>query len=56
MIAAGGDQDVVRLDVAVDQACFVRGVERVTGLGEDAQRAPDSSWRATMRSLDSGRG
>ena len=41
MVAAGGDQDVVRLDVAVDQAGLVRGVERVTRLGEDAQRPAD---------------
>jgi hypothetical protein len=33
------DQDVRGLDVAVDEAAFVRGVERVGDLGDDARRA-----------------
>ena len=37
---ATADQDVLRLDVAVDQARLVRGVERLGDRVQDPQRAP----------------
>jgi hypothetical protein len=41
VVAARGNEDVVGLDVAVDQAGLVRGVERVGGLREDPERPAD---------------
>ena len=38
-VVVGPDEDVLRLDVAVDEPDVVRGVERVGDLGEDAQGA-----------------
>ncbi len=39
MTAAAGDQDVRRFDVAMDQTLGVGGVEGVSHLGDDGERA-----------------
>ena len=50
-VVAGAEQDVGGLDVAVDQAARVRGVERAADLVDDARRAPglDGSLGADRR-------
>ncbi len=46
-VAAGGDEDVGRLDVAMDDALFVRGVERVGDF--DAERQQQSERQGLFR-------
>ena len=50
------DQDVRRLDVAVDQAALVRGVERSRDLLEHEERTPHAQPPLLLRGASGGRG
>ena len=57
-MVAGAEQDVLGLDVAMDEAAGVRGVERVADLRDDAHRSPriqrpaGAHERAQIRAVD----
>ena len=53
-VVALTDQDVLRLDVAVDQAGGVRLVERLGDLGKDPQRAAGIQLARRIRSFSVG--
>ena len=52
--AVAVDEDVLRLDVAVDEPGAVRGVERVRDVGEQAERALRLELAAVGEALEVG--